>query len=907
MLFLSLPLLIGLFVLRTASADPCPPSWNIQSNATEISFQTSPSLRLVLSKYPYSLTIIDLHTQTVLLQSSRDLFASVWEGAYETAYFGYMFRTGREKEHRILGALQSYLCTSSPPSIAFVYEDFNLRFIQDADDRSVHWQVEYTGSKDQYDTKPSHYVFPQLTLAFKRRDANEDYYGFGSYWGFTRFQGQKLYCFSEDGSWEFFNLSLRLPQSNASYIPMPLFISNRQYAVWINESRRVNFDLTSTEEWVVTTEWNTTNIHFYFPTKSTILPKVHLSKPFERFLRLYQRQHRKINPSFTALVQARGETTRIPPLYVFGPWKQTGNVLRNETELNVVKTMIERDIPITVRIGVVHFFPKGDQEGHEEEIRAENAVYAQLGLTVLCYFNPYVSTSYTKLYNEGLENGYFLKNSSNQPYLFPYFGDIISRHFFISSVDFSNPNASRWYQQQIQESIDLGHNGFMLDFGEYTPIDSISSNGGDGHEMHNHFIELYQKTVYDMTVNSTAVGRLLKLDSEEQRSLSLNYQSDFLFHTRSGYTHSSQYTQLHWTGDASADWNPYSGLPAHVQACLGVGISGVPYCSSPIGGYVCEFYADLSVELLTRWLQVGAFSGFMHDETEGSACTPDRAQLFTNNETEYAWRRYAKLRTQLFPYIYTAAHEAHATGLPITRHHLLSYFDDEIAIQQEYQYTFGNDLLVAPVVHQSQVIQDVYLPSNERWIDVSSRLIYDHNTDGRFRVSLSAIAAGGQWIKNVQADLFTIPIFARAGSVIPLLDPSVFTLNPGQPTSLYDRSYVLHLWIFLDQDQSANGLVWDGLTINTTACDSNRSLCLNIDDPLHRLLIVQLPSARPASAISSSMTQAFERVDRWQTVVKVQPKEQLQNSFTYDEEQQTVWISIVLQPDQPSFQCQIDF
>ena len=907
MLVSSLSLLIGLFVLRASSADPCPPSWNIQSNATEISFQTSPSLRLVLSKYPYRLTILDLLTQTVLLESSRDLFAGVWEGAYETAYFGYMFRAGREKDHRAIGALQSYLCTSSPQSIAFVYEEFYLRFIQQTDDRNVRFQIEYTGSPDQYDTKPSHYLFPQLTLAFKTRDVNEDYYGFGSYWGLTRFQGKKFYSFSEDGSWAFFNLSRRIPQSNASYIPMPLFISNRQYAVWINESRRVNFDLSSKEEWVVTTEWNTTDIHFYFPTTNTILPKTHLSKPFERFFRLYQRQNRKINPSFTALVQARGETTRIPPLFAFGPWKQTGNVLRNETELNVVKRMIERDIPITVRIGVVHFFPNGDQQGHEDEIRAENAIYSQLGLSILCYFNPYVSTSYTKLYNEGLENGYFLKNSSNQPYLFPYFGDIISRHFFISSVDFSHRNASLWYQAQIRESVDLGYNGFMLDFGEYTPIDSISSNGRDGHEMHNRFIELYQKTVYEMTANSTAVGKLLNLDPDEQNSLSLNYQSDFLFHTRSGFTQSSHYTQLHWTGDASADWNPYSGLPAHVQACLGVGISGVPYCSSSIGGYVCEFYADLSVELLTRWLQVGTFSGFMHDETEGSACTEARVQLFTNNETEFAWRKYAKLRTQLFPYIYTAAHEAHATGLPITRHHVLSYFDDAVAIQQEYQYTFGNDLLVAPVVHQNQFFQDVYLPSNERWVDVSTRLIYDQSTDGRFRIARSEIRAGGQWMRNVQADLFTIPTFVRAGSVIPLLDPSVFTLNPGQPTSLYDRSYVLHLWIFPGQDNTANGLVWDGLTINVTTCDSSRSLCIDIDDPLHRLLIVQLPSERPASAISSATSQPFERVDRWQTVAKVEPREQLQNSFTYDEEQQIIWIAIVLRPDQSSFQCQLNF
>ncbi|CAF2104406.1 unnamed protein product [Rotaria magnacalcarata] len=908
MLFQYVQIFIIFSVASVFLTDDCPSSFNIETNATDISFQTSSTLLIILSKSSFKLTIIDQTTRNVLLQSSRDIFAGVWDGAYENLYSGYMFRVGYEKDYRAIGVLKSYACSSSSKSIIFSFNEFYLTFIQqEKNDRNIHLQIEYTGFKEHFNTQPSHYLFPFLTLSFKTRDINEDYYGFGSYWGFTRFRGKKLYTWSEEGSWSFFNFSSRIPQSNATYIPMPLFISNRQYAVWVNESRRVNFDLSSPNEWIIQSEWNTTNIQFYFPVENSFLSKPNMSRPFERFFNLYKKQNRKINPSFTALVQARGETTRIPPLFVFGPWKQTGNVLNNQTEIDVVQRMIALDIPITVRIGVLHFFPSGSQQGHEDEIRQENAVYKELGVISMCYFNPYVSTSYKKLFNECLENDYFLKNSSNQAYLFPYFGDPISRHFFVGSIDFSNKNASLWYQKQIQESIDLGHNGFMLDFGEYTPVNSISSNGMNGHEMHNHFIELYQKTVYEMTLNSTAVESLLHLDDNEKKSLSINYQSDFLFHARSGYTHSAQYSQLHWTGDASADWNIYSGLPAHVQACLGVGISGVSYCSSPIGGYVCEFYPDLTVELLTRWLQVGTFSGFMHDETEGSTCTQERVQVFTNNQTEYVWRKYAKLRTQLFPYIYTLAHEAHATGLPITRHHLLAYYNDETAIQQEYQYTFGNDLLVAPIVHQNQLEQDVYLPLGENWIDISTNLIYDHDPDGRYRLGKIDIFHGGQWIMNVRGDLLTIPLFARAGSIIPLIDPSVFTLNHGQPISIYDRSYILHLWIFLNEQNEANGLVWDGFNIQINTCNLNQSLCMTIDDPLNRLLVLQLPFNKSPNTITSSTMQSFERVNNWQIVAKILPKEQLQNCFTYDIENHVIWIAIVLPQQQSSFQYQIDF
>ena len=74
----------------------------------------------------------------------------------------------------------------------------------------------------------------------------------------------------------------------------------------------------------------------------------------------------------------------------------------------------------------------------------------------------------------------------------------------------------------------------MLDFGEYTPVNSISYNGKDGHYMHNHFIELYQQTVYEMTLNSTAIEQLLNLSMTEINNLAINYQSDFLYRVLTG-------------------------------------------------------------------------------------------------------------------------------------------------------------------------------------------------------------------------------------------------------------------------------------------------------------------------------------------------------------------------------------
>ena len=363
MLIKHLLLLISIHSFKLITADNCSSIWDIQINSTDISFLASSSLQVILSKSPYQISIIDQTTNRVLLQSSRDIFAEIWEGTYETAYFGYMFRVGTVREHRSINKFTSFSCTTKPASIKFAYGDFSLTFYQQLDNRQINLQVTYNNFSNIFDPKPSHYVFPRLSLSFKSRDPEEDYYGFGSYWGFTRFRGQKLYCHSEDGSWSFFNVSTRIPQANATYIPMPLFISNRLYAIWVNETRRVNFDMSSTDEWIVTTEWNTTNINFYFPNKIKQRTGFPRSIQFEKYFHPYKKFSRKINPAFTALIEARGMTTRIPPIFAFGPWKQTGNVLINQTEIDVVQRMIDRDIPITVRIGTLHFFPKGAQQG----------------------------------------------------------------------------------------------------------------------------------------------------------------------------------------------------------------------------------------------------------------------------------------------------------------------------------------------------------------------------------------------------------------------------------------------------------------------------------------------------------------------------------------------------------------
>ena len=326
--------------------------------------------------------------------------------------------------------------------------------------------------------------------------AYEQFYGHGQRWGFSMYRGEKFYSWSEDGSWAFLNMSYRLPKPNATYIPMPLFYSRypvaqgadsfylQDYAVWVNESARVNWIMgglkpselgpqAGQDAWSVATEWNSSTTIFVFPIVNGINDAiegeaVHIQDdntpapaedPYSEFVRAHQRHtrtratqaaQRKSSslsgiddvtfalPSFLVLTALRnqGSNALIPSPWIFGVWKQTGNVLANSTEQQVIQLMQKWDIPITVRIGSLHFFPTGDEQGHEAELTAENAQYHALGVKTLAYFNAMVSTKYESMFNASIAGGYFLANHSGLPYLFAYAGDIITRHFFVVGSSF---------------------------------------------------------------------------------------------------------------------------------------------------------------------------------------------------------------------------------------------------------------------------------------------------------------------------------------------------------------------------------------------------------------------------------------------------------------------------------------
>ncbi|XP_050396411.1 uncharacterized protein LOC126814968 [Patella vulgata] len=353
---------------------------------------------------------------------------------------------------------------------------------------------------------------------------------------------------------------------------MPLFISSRKYGFQLDTFYRSEFDSKTVRDIMhIVTETSSFNATLFAGNT--------------------------VRETFQMMINKNGRSL-VPPQWAFGPWNQVSSEISGENETTRARQMLfDQDIPFSVVVDTVHFFPDGeDKQKHEAEL-LRNQQLLELGVPSTAYYNPMVTTTFNETYGYADKMGYFTKTTDGKSYQYDY---LAAHLFHVSQVDFTNPNATAWYTQHFQLALDLQYKGWMYDYGEYTPHNSINSLGQTGLESHNQYPLLYQKACFDyLTQNKT------------QDDI---YAPDYLFYVRSGYLGSQNYTWAHWTGDPSSDWTDSSGLPAQLLASLSIGISGMPFSGSDIGGFEWYTGASADEELWVRWTQLGCFSGYMHEQ-----------------------------------------------------------------------------------------------------------------------------------------------------------------------------------------------------------------------------------------------------------------------------------------------------
>ena len=457
-----------------------------------------------------------------------------------------------------------------------------------------------------------------------------------------------------------------------------------------------------------------------------------------------------------------------------GPWAQTGHQNTEPDELAHLDELRAADAPLSAVETHMRYMPCGSDQGQETAERARTAAFHARGLAALTYTREAICETYPAAYDRAITANAFLRRPDGTPYTFPAF--VGSGQTNVGMLDFSNPAAREIYASVLDRAYANGYDGWMEDYGEYAPPDSLAANGMTGAEMHNYYPVLYHRGGYRYArAKDRPVIRFV----------------------RSGWTGVHPYAQIVWGGDPSTDWG-FDGLQSAVTEALTMGLSGISSWGSDIGGFFTFASPPLTEELLIRWIQFGAVSGVMRTKAEGIGIAQDsRPQVWEQPVLEI-WRRYAKLRTQLYPYLVAADDQYQRTGLPIMRHLALAYPRDRRAIDGDDQFLFGPDLLAAPVTDPGQTRRKVYLPEGS-WIDFWRSVSYDRRS-GELNLAKPLVRDGGA-AREVAAPLAELPLLARSGTILPLLPAGVDTLSgygKGAPgvTRLRDRRDRLHLLAF---------------------------------------------------------------------------------------------------------------
>ena len=183
-----------------------------------------------------------------------------------------------------------------------------------------------------------------------------------------------------------------------------------------------------------------------------------------------------------------------------------------------------------------------------------------------------------------------------------------------------------------------------------------------------------------------------------------------------------------------------------------------------------------------RWYEYGVFQP--NFRTHGTR--PHNEIWSYGKQAEPILQKYLRLRYQLMPYIYSLGYSTHETGAPIMRALFMDFPNDPKVSDIGNEYMFGPAFLVAPVTSQGQTTKSVYLPAGTAW--------YNYWTNQRYD--------GGQTIE-VDAPIDTLPLFVRAGSIVPL---------GSTVESTHDKQTIEHVRVYPGADGEFTLYNDDGLT-----------------------------------------------------------------------------------------------
>ena len=580
-------------------------------------------------------------------------------------------------------------------------------------------------------------------------DIGERLYGLGE--RFTPFvkNGQVVDMWNEDGG----------TCSEIAYKNIPFYLSSKGYGLLVNSSGKVSYELCS-----------------------EVVTRAQFSLPGEKldFMVIGGGDGKSVLQNYTALTGRPA----LPPAWSFGLWLTTSFTTDydEKTARSFVDGMAQRNIPLHV----FHFDCFWMKENEWCNFTWDEAMFddapamlrrmkKERNLHICVWINPYIGQK-SPLFKEGMKNGYLLKRPN---------GDVWQWDLWqagMGIVDFTNPAAWAWYQEKLRALLDQGVDCFKTDFGERIPTDVVYYDGSDPELMHNYYPYLYNKCVFDL------------LEAYKGRGQACLF-------ARSA-TVGGQKFPVHWGGDCSSN---YLSMAESLRAGLSLCLSGFGFWSHDISGFEGTAPADV----YKRWAAFGLLS--THSRLHGS--NSYRVPWLFGEEAVDVLRKFTNLKCTLMPYLYSAAVEAHQTGVPAMRAMLLEFPGDIPCQDLDRQYMLGERLLVAPVFTKEGDV-DYYLPAGT-WTNL---------LDNR-------VVEGGRWLHEVH-DFMSLPLMVRENTLLPI--------GADDQNVEYDYGKDLTLHLFALKDQARADVVDMYGNPMLTACAKNEggSVTLTFEGRAQNLSLV---------------------------------------------------------------------
>ena len=521
----------------------------------------------------------------------------------------------------------------------------------------------------------------------------------------------------------------------SSYKPIPFFMSTTGYGFWLDTTGEASFDLNATDKNEIVVDVATAKLRivlFTGPEFPTILDR------------------------FTA----QAGRSMLPPYWAFAPWKardyhqnqaQVKEDVDRNRELGLPVSVILIDSPWEATYNDYKFNPKqfDDAAGMVKYIHAQ-------GYKLVLWHTPWINVKsdppteagfagkiapLAENYQFAADQNLFVKNPDGSPYVGRWWKGMGSL------IDFTYPKAKQWWQDQLRQAIAAGADGFKDDDGEGNFFGDVKfSDGSDARAMRQKYAVLYNNAVEELIQKDLKGNGVLLARSVTVGANGIGFL---------------------WGGDNEASFSPLNGLPTVVTAGLGAGLSGMPLWTADLGGYLATPDTP-NARLLERWTEYAAFSPLMEVmssknigpwDFDANSKSGDANGPPGSHQALDIYRKYAVLHMSLFPYRYAAAQEAAQTGMPLMRALVLNYQSDPQARAVRDEYLFGGDFLVAPVI-DAGTERAAYLPAGD-WVNYWTG---------------SPVAGGQVVVADAPEDV--IPVWVRAGAVIPKIPEDVMTLVP---------------------------------------------------------------------------------------------------------------------------------